>query len=309
VTAVLAAHELGRWYGQVVGLNDLTTEVGPGITGLLGPNGAGKSTFLKLIAGEIKPSRGTVRVLGEDPFGNRELYRRIGFAPQQDALYEGMGALEQVTFLLRLTGFEARPAREKAALALQRVGLDPGLRRRVKTYSKGMRQRTKLAQAIAHGPELLVLDEPMTGLDPIGRRDMQVLFRALADEGSHVILSSHVLHEVETLTEEILVVHRGRLLAQGRVREVRALLQRHPMRIEVRARAPRELARALLTLDEVVSVQLGQGDGLVRLEASDAARFFERATSLVAEGSFGIQSLESVDAGLEAVFDYLTTNR
>ena len=306
MTAVLAAHELGRWYGQVVGLNDLTAEVGPGITGLLGPNGAGKSTFLKLIAGEIKPSRGTVRVLGEDPFGNRELYRRIGFAPQQDALYEQMGALEQVTFLLRLTGFEARPAREKAATALQRVGLDPGLERRVKTFSKGMRQRTKLAQAIAHSPELLVLDEPMTGLDPIGRRDMQVLFRTLADEGAHVILSSHVLHEVEVLTEEILVVHRGRLLAQGRVREVRALLQRHPMRIEVRARAPRELARALLALDEVVSVQLGQTDGLVRLETSDAARFFERATGLVAGGGFGIESLESVDAGLEAVFDYLT---
>ena len=309
MTAVLAAHELGRWYGQVVGLNDLTTEVGPGITGLLGPNGAGKSTFLKLIAGEIRPSRGTVRVLGEDPFGNRELYRRIGFAPQQDALYEGMGALEQVTFLLRLSGFEARPAREKAALALQRVGLDPGLKRRVKTFSKGMRQRTKLAQAIAHAPELLVLDEPMTGLDPIGRRDMQVLFRALADDGTHVILSSHVLHEVEVLTEEILVVHRGRLLAQGRVREVRALLQRHPMRIEVRAGAPRDLARALLALNEVVSVQVGQNDGLVRLETSDAARFFERATGLVAEGHFGIQSLESVDAGLEAVFDYLTTNR
>jgi ABC-2 type transport system ATP-binding protein len=306
LTAVLAAHELGRWYGQVVGLNDLTTEVGPGITGLLGPNGAGKSTFLKLIAGEIRPSRGTVRVLGEDPFGNPELYRRIGFAPQQDALYEGMGALEQVTFLLRLTGFEARAAREKAAVALQRVGLDPGLKRRVKTFSKGMRQRTKLAQAIAHTPELLVLDEPMTGLDPIGRRDMQVLFRELADRGTHVILSSHVLHEVEVLTEEILVVHRGRLLAQGRVREVRALLQRHPMRIEVRARAPRDLARALLGLEEVVSVQVGQNDGLVRLETSDAARFFERATGLVAAGSFGIESLESVDAGLEAVFDYLT---
>jgi ABC-2 type transport system ATP-binding protein len=306
MSAVLTAHELGRWYGQVVGLNDLSAEVGPGITGLLGPNGAGKSTFLKLIAGEIRPSRGTVRVLGQDPFGNRELYRRIGFAPQQDALYEGMGALEQVTFLLRLTGFDPRPAREKAAAALERVGLDPALKRSVRTFSKGMRQRTKLAQAIAHAPELLVLDEPMTGLDPIGRRDMQALFRALASAGTHVILSSHVLHEVEALTEEILVVHRGRLLAQGRVREVRALLQRHPMRIELRARAPRELARALLALDEVVSVQLAGDGGLVRLETNDAARFFGQATSLVAQGGFGIQSLESVDAGLEAVFDYLT---
>jgi len=306
VSAILAAHELGRWYGQVVGLNDLTVEVGPGITGLLGPNGAGKSTFLKLIAGEIRPSRGTVRVLGQDPFGNRELYRRIGFAPQQDALYDAMGALEQVTFLLRLSGFEARPARERAQTALERVGLDPRLKRKVKTFSKGMRQRTKLAQALAHGPQLLVLDEPLTGLDPIGRRDMLAIFRTLAAEGAHVILSSHVLHEVEALTEEILVVHRGRLLAQGRVGEVRRLLSRHPMRIELRARAPRELARALLGLEEVVSVRLGHDDGLVLLETRDAERFFGRVTSLVAEGGFGVQSLESVDAGLEAVFDYLT---
>jgi ABC-2 type transport system ATP-binding protein len=309
VTALLECADLGRYYGQVVGLNDLTTTMEGGVIGLVGPNGAGKSTLLRLVVGEIRPSRGSLRVLGEVPFGNRDLYRRLGFCPQQDALYEDMTGFEIVRLLLRLGGYSAAESRARAERALARLSLAERMHDRVSTYSKGMRQRVRIAQSIAHDPEFLVLDEPMTGLDPIGRRDMQVLFRALADEGSHVILSSHVLHEVETLTEEILVVHRGRLLAQGRVREVRALLQRHPMRIEVRARAPRELARALLTLDEVVSVQLGQGDGLVRLEASDAARFFERATSLVAEGSFGIQSLESVDAGLEAVFDYLTTNR
>ncbi len=307
MSAILETHELGRWYGQVVGLNDLTVEIGPGITGLLGPNGAGKSTFLKLVAGEIRPSRGSLKVLGEDPFANRRLYRRLGFAPQQDALYDSMKGVELVAFLLRLTGFSAVEARKRARTALERVGLDPALGRRVGAYSKGMRQRVKLAQALAHEPELLVLDEPLTGLDPLGRRDLIALLKELAAAGTHVIFSSHVLHEVESVTSEILVLHRGRLLAQGAVAEVRRLLSRHPRRIEIRAARARQLARELLTLDEVLSVRLEPDDGLVRLETGDVDRFFERMTRLVANGGFGVRSLESVDASLEAVFDYLIT--
>ncbi len=305
MTAVLEARELGRWYGQVVGLNELTVTLEGGVTGLVGPNGAGKSTLLKLIAGEIRPSRGALIVLGLDPFANRALYRRLGFCPQQDALYDDMSAVAMVRLLLRLGGFGRAEARGRAERALERVGLAAAdTRRPAGGYSKGMRQRVKLAQAIAHDPELLVLDEPLTGLDPIGRHELLALLRDLGASGMHVLLSSHVLHEIESLTQDILLLHRGRLLAQGSVPEVRRLLSRHPRRVELRADNARGLARALVACEEVTSVRLGE-DGLVSLETRDLDAFQRQLTGIVAAGGFGVRALESVDASLEAVFDYL----
>ncbi len=310
MTAVLEARDLGRWYGQVVGLNDLTATIGPGITGLLGPNGAGKSTFLKLIAGELRPSSGRLEVLGHEPFANRELYRRVGFAPQQDALYDDLTGLEFVTLLVRLHGYGAREARDRARRALGRAGLDTAMDRRCAGYSKGMRQRTRLAQAIACDPELVVADEPLTGLDPVGRREVLELFRELAEGGVHLIVSSHVLHEVEALTEEILLLHRGRLLAQGSVGEIRDLLDHHPRRVELEAREPRALARALLAFDEVAGVTLAPGHpdaagGRLIVETRDVQAFQRHLTATAAELRAGVRSLESTDASLEAVFDYL----
>ena len=230
---LFVARDLGRWYGPVVGLNDLSVTVGGGIFGLLGPNGAGKSTLLKLIAGEIRPSRGSIEVLGHRPFANRDYFRRLGFCPQQDALYGDMSARDLVTFLVRLHGFSKAESKARAERALERVRLSGDMLRKTREYSKGMRQRVKIAQAIAHGPEFLVVDEPLTGLDPLARRDMIALFEELGREGVHILISSHVLHEVESLTEEILLLHRGRLLAQGKVAEVRALLSRHPRKVEI----------------------------------------------------------------------------
>jgi ABC-2 type transport system ATP-binding protein len=323
--AQLVARELGRYYGQVMGLNELTTEVGPGITGLVGPNGAGKSTLLKLIAGEIRPSRGTIRVLGLDPFANRAFYRHLGFCPQQDALYEDLSAFEIVRLFLRLSGYGRREAARRAGQALERLGLADDMRRKVGGYSKGMRQRVRIAQAIAHDPELLVLDEPMTGLDPLGRRDVRELLRELGAGGTSVLLSSHVLHEVEDLTQEILLLHRGRLLARGNLGDVRALLSKHPRRVELVARRPRELARELIACEEVLSIRLDPLDstsngaaaadgapsqgrapgGLLALETSDVGAFYRRLTALAAGERFGISDLKSGDASLEAVFDYL----
>lgn len=305
MSAVLATDKLSRWYGQVIGLNDLTVSTGGGITGLVGPNGAGKSTFLKLIAGEIRPSRGELLVLGQVPFANRELYRRMGFCPQQDAFYEDMSAFEFVRLLLRLGGFSAREAGERSASALERLGLGSSLHRKVGGYSKGMRQRVKLAQAIAHSPELLVLDEPLSGLDPLGRHRVLELLREFGNRGTHVLISSHVLHEVENLTSDVLCLHRGRLLALGALEEIRALLSHHPRRVEIRAARPRPLAQALLSREEVLSVRLGSDDGLVSVETSDAGRFQRSLTEIAARERFGVQSLENVDSGLEAVFDYL----
>lgn len=303
--AVLAADRLGRWYGQVVGLNELSVTIEGGITGLVGPNGAGKSTFLKLVAGEIRPSRGTLSVLGEEPFANRAYFRRMGFCPQQDALYDDMTGPQVLTLLLRLSGFGAREARQRAARALDRVGLRQGRERPTRTYSKGMRQRVKLAQAIAHDPQLVVADEPLNGLDPVGRLEMSELFRELGDAGVHVLISSHVLHEVQSVTSEIVLLHRGRLLAQGDVGEVRALLNRHPRRVEIGVRDGRRLARRLVDFEDVLSVRFAPEEQRLTVETRDLEAFQAQFTRAAAEERAGVRTLESSDASLEAVFDYL----
>lgn len=305
MSAVIAARQLGRWYGQVVGLNDLSVTIGPGITGLIGPNGAGKSTFMKLMVGEIRPSRGSVQVLGEAPFANISLYRRLGFCPQQDALYDHMRGREFVSTLVRLSGFSAREADERAVRAMERVHLADAMDRRIRGYSKGMRQRTKLAQAIAHDPELLVVDEPLTGLDPVVRRQILGLFRELGEAGVNILVSSHVLHEVQSLTQHIVLVHRGRLLAQGSVSEVRTLLSRHPRRVQVRAREPRKVAESCIRLDHVGAVRLDRDGESVSIETNDVARLYRDLPGIAAATRPGIRSMQSSDADLEAVFDYL----
>jgi ABC-2 type transport system ATP-binding protein len=304
VTAIIVAKDIGRWYGEVVGLSDLSVSIEGGITGLVGPNGAGKSTFMKLLVGEIRPSRGALTVLGETPFANLALYRRIGFCPQQDALYDHMRGREFVAALVRLFGFSAKESNKLAIRAMERVHLEDAMGRRVGEYSKGMRQRTRLAQAIAHNPELLVVDEPLTGLDPVSRHQTLELFKELGEAGTHVILSSHVLHEVQSLTQEIVLIHRGRLLAQGSVSDVRRLLSRHPRRVRLTAREPRRLAEAFLQYDHVGAIRFQDEEGL-DVETRDVETFFKDLPALATELGVGIKSLESPDADLEAVFDYL----
>lgn len=305
MSTILAAEKLGRWYGDVVGLGDLTVSLEAGVVGLVGPNGAGKSTFLKLVAGEIKPSRGSIQVLGETPFANRAMFRRVGFCPQQDALYDDMTAEGMIAFLLRLSGFAKRDAMRRAGEALDLVRLFDGRDRPTRGYSKGMRQRTKLAQSIAHSPELLIVDEPLNGLDPIGRAEMTELFRELGERGLSVVISSHVLHEVENLTERIVLLHRGRLLAQGSVGDVRRLLNKHPRRVEIEAREPRRLARRLVELGDVTSVRIDEGSGKLSVETRDVDAFFRSLTPIASELAAGVRAVESPDSSLEAVFDYL----
>ena len=305
MSAVVEARELGRWYGEVVGLGDLTVSIEPGITGLVGPNGAGKSTFMKLMVGELRPHRGSITVLGHRPFGSRPLYRRLGFCPQQDALYEHQTGRAFVRDIMRLAGFGRREADQRARAAMERVGLADAMDRKVSDYSKGMRQRTRLAQAVAHDPEIVVADEPLTGLDPIARRQTLELFRGLANDGKSVILSSHVLHEVESLTDTMVLIHRGRLLAQGSVREVRRLINKHPSRVHVKARDPRRLASRLLDEPHVTAVTLGADGEDLLVETQDVGTFHRRFAAVAGEADAGVRSLVSDDASLEAVFDYL----
>ncbi len=302
---VIRGAGLSRWYGAVIALNNVTFALEPGITALVGPNGAGKSTLLRILTGELRPSRGDALVLGEVPWGNPELFRRVGYCPEQDALYEEMDAPGFVSYLMRLRGFDPKTARSRAETALAAAGLDPAAwGRKVGGYSKGMRQRVRIAQAIAHSPEVLFLDEPLTGLDPVGRRELRGLFRAMAAEGTTILLSSHVLHEVESTTDRILLLHRARLLAEGTVPDIRALIDRHPHSVEVSCDRPRELAARLVGLPEVESVGIPSPDLLVA-RTRTPQELYPKIVRIVVEGGFRVKRLSSPDDNLEAVFRYL----
>jgi ABC-2 type transport system ATP-binding protein len=305
--AVFEARDLSRWYGQVIALNRVTFSVAPGITALVGPNGAGKSTLLKALTGEIRPSRGEALVLGEAPWNNPLLFRRVGYCPEQDALYEDMDAPGFVAFLLRLRGFDGAAARRRAEAALAAAGLDPAAwGRPVAGFSKGMRQRVRIAQSVAHDPEVLLLDEPLTGLDPVGRRELRALFRALAARGTTILLSSHVLHEVEGTTDRILLLHRSRLLAEGTVPEIRDLLDRHPHSIEIACDRPRELGALLVAMPAVASVGF-PAEGVVVARTRAPREVYPALVRAVAEGGFSVARMTSPDDDLEAVFRYLVS--
>ena len=302
--SVIAADHLSKWYGQVIGLNDVSLAVPAGITGLLGPNGAGKSTFMKLITGQLRPSKGTITVLGERIWGNPALYFRLGFCPEQDAFYERMTGLEWVTALVRLNGVSERTAADKAHQALEQVDLLDAANKKIGAYSKGMRQRVKLAQALAHEPEMLILDEPLSGMDPIARRRTIRLIKDWAREGRSVLVSSHILHEIEAMTSSILLINNGRILAEGDVHQIRELIDEHPHTVHVRAARPRDLARDFLTRDDVLSLKLEQG--AIVVETSKPDSFYRYLTELAAEGRAGeITEVTSPDDNLQAVFKFL----
>ncbi len=301
---IVAAENLSKWYGQVIGLNDVTVTVPPGITGLLGPNGAGKSTFMKLITGQLSPSKGSVTVLGEPIWQNPALYFRIGFCPEQDAFYERMTGLEWVTALVRLNGLTDTEAAQAAERALTAVDLMDAANKKIGAYSKGMRQRVKLAQAIVHDPELLILDEPLTGMDPLGRRKTMKMIREWARQGKSILVSSHILHEVELMTPNILLINNGRILAEGNVHQIRDLIDEHPHTVYIRADDPRGLAREFLTHADVLSMRFEPGAVVVETGKPDA--FYARLTELVAEGRCGaVNEVTSPDDNLQAVFKYL----
>ena len=301
---VVAAARVSKWYGQVIGLNDVSVEVGPGVTGLLGPNGAGKSTFLKLITGQLKPSKGTVRVLGEPIWGNPGLFFKLGFCPEQDSFYERMTGLEWVTALTRLNGLSDTDATDAARRALDTVGLLDAADKKIGAYSKGMRQRVKLAQAVVHDPELLLLDEPLAGMDPIGRRKMIRLIKDWARAGKSVLVSSHILHEIEAMTSTILLINNGRILAEGNIHAIRDLIDEHPHKVKIRASDPRGMARGFLSHDDVISLQFE--DGAVVVETAKPDAFYGRLTEMAATGAMGeVHEVSSPDDNLQAVFEYL----
>jgi ABC-2 type transport system ATP-binding protein len=302
--AIVQATQLSKWYGQVSGLNDVTASIPPGITGLLGPNGAGKSTFMKLMTGQLKPSKGSITVFGQPIWGNPAIFARIGFCPEQDAFYDRMTGLEWVTALVRLNGLTDSEALAAAKRALEQVDLLEASGKKIGAYSKGMRQRVKLAQALVHDPELLILDEPLSGMDPLMRRKTIRFIKDWARAGKHIIVSSHILHEIESMTSNILLINNGRILAEGNVHSIRELIDTHPHTVYIRGADPRALARRFLAEDDVLSLRFEPG--AIIIETSKPDSFYARLTALAASGEAGaIEEVTSPDDNLQAVFRYL----
>jgi ABC-2 type transport system ATP-binding protein len=303
MTATMEFVRASRWYGPVIALNDVTTTVGPGVTGLLGPNGAGKSTFLKLAAGQLAPSQGEVRVLGKPAWGSPELFHRVGVCPEADAFWEGLTGLQFLMALLRLTGFDDGECRRRADHALEQVALTEARDRKIGGYSKGMRQRIKMAQSLAHDPQVLLLDEPLSGMDPVNRRRVVDLVKKLGREGRTVLVSSHILHEVEAMTRRVLLIHNGRILAEGDVREIRDLMDEHPHTVALRARDPRALARAVVSSPHVLSLTFGAEGEWVTVQTARPDEFYTSVVDAAVEA--GVSEMYSPDENLESVFKYL----
>jgi len=301
-TQAITVKGCSKWYGHVLGVSEISWTISGGIVGLLGPNGAGKSTLMKMIVGLLKPSRGEVEVFGQSPWENAGVRARIGYCPEHENMYDELSATEFVTAMAELSGLDN--AAKRADEALEKMGLSKAKRRLIGGFSKGMRQRTKLATCLVHDPDLLILDEPLTGVDPLARTEIIEHIRNFAAEGKTVVISSHVLYEIESLTEDILVVYRGQVLAEGNLYEIRTLIDKHPHRIRVDCDRPRDLARKLVDHEHIS--RIGFERGVVIIETVDPDRCYDELGAVLSTENISVRSLTSPDNNLGAVFEYLT---
>ncbi len=304
--ASVVLRDVSKSFGQLVAVSDIDLAIRPGITALLGPNGAGKSTLLRLICGLAKPSTGSVWVAGGDPRYDVNARSHIGLVPQQDGVFEHQTALQTVTLAATLSGLSE--PEHQAERALKTVELDPGMERPVGTFSKGMRQRVKVAQALVHDPSVLVLDEPLNGLDPRQRRHMIQLFRRLGDAGRTVIISSHVLDEVERFGSHVVVVAKGRLVAEGDFREIRTLLDNQPHHLRVEADQIRQLLAVLITSESVVGCRI-TGDHVAEFTTDDVRSFRRELLVACQQLDLTLGAVTPLDDNLESVFRYLVGDR
>ena len=302
---VIAVDHVSKWFGDLVAVSDITFAIGPGVTALLGPNGAGKSTVIRMLCGLTAPAQGTVRVLGRDPRRDLDLARQLGLVPQQETLFEVQTAFEfvQLTAILH----HCQDPSEAAARALALVELDPHDTRRIAAYSKGMRQRVKIAQAVVHDPAVLVLDEPLTGLDPRQRIHIIDLVHSLGQQGKCVVISSHVLDEVERFGSRVLVIVQGRLAAEGDFRAIRGLMEDRPLQVRVRTDKPRAIASRLVATSVALAVRVD--DDSVIVDTDEIAAFRRAVAQIAREEKARLFEVRGLDDDLESVFRYLVEAR
>jgi ABC-2 type transport system ATP-binding protein len=302
-TVVATIDGVSKWYGSVIAVNGVTVDLTPGITGLVGANGAGKSSFIRLLTGQTRPSLGHVSIRGFDAWGAKAK-SFVGYCPDVDSFYEEMSGQQFVETIALYRGFPRAEAIQRCLNVLAEVGMSDRAALPMKTYSKGMRQRIKLAQAILHEPDLIVLDEPLNGVDPIGRRELTELFQQFADKGKCVLVSSHILDEMDKLADRVLFMHRGRLLASGSLAQVRELLSDFPQKIHIETDRAREFAAAVIQLDCVLGIRV-EGERSIFLEIVHPKQFFDAIQTLVVEHKFHIHRMNTTDTSSESVFQYL----
>jgi ABC-2 type transport system ATP-binding protein len=275
------------------------------VTGLLGPNGAGKSTLMKLVMGQLRPSQGEITIFGQKIWNNHQLLQRMGFCPDQDSFYERMTGAQFVAALLSLNGYPEDEVAHLTDSALERVRMTDARDKKIAAYSKGMRQRIKMAQAVAHDPEVISLDEPLAGMDPVGRHETIQLVREWGRGGKCVVVSSHILHEIEAMTSTILLMHNGQVLAEGDVHQIRGLIDRHPHNIHIRCSHPRRLAELLVGFPDVVGVRFHPEGSALTIESRQPDAFYERLPELLLTHEIDLEEITSPDDNLQAVFHYL----
>jgi ABC-2 type transport system ATP-binding protein len=296
---------VSKFYGEILGVNRVNLQIAPGITSLVGPNGAGKSTLMNLMTGLLRPTRGNITLLGIPTDQPERLFRKVGYCTQFDSFPRGLTGREFLTVFLLVHGYGRKRANELAQVALERVNLTEAGDRKVAAYSKGMRQRIRLAQAIAHEPVVLILDEPLNGLDPMVRAETIALFRKLASEGLHLIISSHILHEVDMMSDRVVLLNNGYIVAEGNIHGVRDEMEEHPMQILIRCDQPAKLAAYVFAQDHVVEAKLHDDKGGLFVKTRDADGFYLMLNRAVAAGEVNIESVAPVDDDLSAVYQYL----
>ncbi len=302
---VIAFRNVSRFYGDVLGVNRVNLSIGPGITSLVGPNGSGKSTLMNLMAGLIQPTEGSVEVLGISPRDPERLFRLLGYCTQFDAFPRGMTGFQFVRSTLRFHGLSAAHAEARAWEAIQRVRLEDAAHRKVAAYSKGMRQRIKLAQALAHRPQVVVLDEPLNGLDPMARAETIAIFKALGAEGLFVIVSSHILHEVDEISDRVILINQGYILAEGEIRGVRSEVKHQPAQILVRCSDARKLAQHMMGNPMVVEARLLPDGASVLFRTNDADTFYSAFQVAVLTLNVQVDQLRPTDEDADSLYQYL----
>ena len=305
----IAFDNVSKFYGEVLGVNRVHLAIPPGITSLVGPNGSGKTTLMNLVTGLLHPSQGNVTILGLRPDQPELLFRHVGYCTQYDSFPRGFTGREFLYSYLRVHGFDHRTSTEMTERSLERVGLSKAANRRIAAYSKGMRQRVKLAQAVCHGPSVLVLDEPLNGLDPMAREEMITVFRELASEGKHVIISSHILHEVDFISDQVILLDEGYVVAEGKIRDVRGEMDKHPLQIFVRCDRPAALASRVFEQDGVVEARIDPDRGGLLIKTKDADSFYLAFNRIVLDNGFKIEIVAPADEDVDAVYQYLISGR
>lgn len=297
--------DVSKFYGEILGVNRVNLQIAPGITSLVGPNGSGKTTLMNLMTGLLQPSRGKMSVLGTSPGQPEQLFRKVGYCSQFDSFPRGVTGREFVYSYLTIHGYSKKDANELTHNVLERVNLLDAADRKVAGYSKGMRQKARLAQSIAHNPRVLILDEPLNGLDPMARAEVISLFRSLAAEGLHLIISSHILHEVDMMSDSVILISNGYVIAEGNVHGVREEIEERPAEILIRCDKPTELASKVFTFDSVVEARLHKDKHGLFVKTKDADKFYVSFNKLVIENDWNIESVAPADDDLNAVYQYL----